>query len=118
MPGIWEDDIWEQGIWLYWYEYHDSGSDEKPQICFVDQTTAGYYYGIKQVAGGPCPVCHFPVRQACDFNPLDRHYYFTCPGCMRTFRWANIDGSLSDFKVVKSGKRTAFDENIDFPNHW
>jgi hypothetical protein len=92
-----------------------TGSDELPPILFEDGAQAATKYNIPRYSGGPCPHCKFPVDQTLQFNPLDSKYYFTCPLCLRTYRWAETDGRLSDLKQVKVSKTTGLDIDEDFP---
>lgn len=97
--------------------YSTTGSTELPPICFVDGEEAKIVYGVETRAGGPCPECKGPVHQTLSFNPTDSSYYFNCPLCNKWIRWCDINGNLSDFKVVTSRKRTKLDVDLE-EGHW
>lgn len=98
--------------------YFKTGSDQLPAICLVPGKTANQQYGVDIKSGGPCPGCGGTVDVILQFNPLDSYYYFTCPLCLRSYRWLNPDGTMSDLELVTSRKRTPLDESIDVPNNW
>lgn len=83
----------------------------------IDASVAQQDYGIPLVSGGPCPICKAPIDQWCYWNPLTLKYYLFCSFCSSWVKWANADGSLSDFSIVKINKLTSLDIDEDVPKH-
>ena len=102
MTSSGKDNYWTTG----------SGDDVIIPIIYVEGVQANKDYGVEIYNAGQCPGCHFPQSITLSFNPGDAHYYYYCFNCQKWYRYLNPNGSLSDFQVVVSGKKTPVDQNI------
>lgn len=97
---------------------HTTGSDEDTPLLLVNPEGAWNHYGCNPTRGGSCPKHGGFVSAELYLNPLNRYFYLLCPLDATVYRYLNSEERLDDLQIVRSSKKTEYDQNIDFPSNW